>query len=68
MVVTIACLLVDRNFDFLTAQEPPLPLTLSIYERTFSFVNAEESLKNLEQQYVRLFDEYHEVISTFSVS
>lgn len=68
MVVTVACLLVDGNIDFLTAQEPSLPLTLSIYEKTFSLVNAEENLKNLEHQYVSLFDDYHEVILTFSLS
>lgn len=64
VVVTIACLLVDLNVDFLTAQEPSLPLTPSVYERTFSYVNADESLTNLERQYISLFDnESHQVIS-----
>ncbi|XP_050726962.1 phospholipid-transporting ATPase ABCA3-like [Eriocheir sinensis] len=68
VVVTIACLLVDGNIDFLTAQEPSLPLTLSIYEKTFSLVNADENLKNLEHQYVSLFDDYHEVTDTENVT
>lgn len=61
-MVTVACLLVDRNVDFLTAQEPPLPLVPSAYEKTYSFVYSDESLTDFSYEYLGLFDEDHEVL------
>ncbi|XP_063859615.1 phospholipid-transporting ATPase ABCA3-like isoform X2 [Scylla paramamosain] len=64
VVVTIACLLVDRNFDFFLSQEPLLTLTPSVFPKTFSFVSADEGLADLSSQYKDLFTGEHEVEET----
>ncbi|XP_045131522.1 phospholipid-transporting ATPase ABCA3-like [Portunus trituberculatus] len=64
VVVTIACLLVDRNFNFFLAQEPLLTLTPSIFPKTFSFVSADENLTDLSSHYKDLFTSKHEVEET----
>lgn len=51
VVVTIVCLLVDRNFDFFNAQEPSLPLTLSVFPKTFSFLRADDGLEDFAEYY-----------------
>ncbi|KAG0724247.1 ATP-binding cassette sub-family A member 17 [Chionoecetes opilio] len=68
VVVTIACLLIDRNFNFFTEQEPPLSLTPSVFSTTtFSFVNADPGLENLTSHYKHLFGANHKVEETDNV-
>lgn len=64
VLVSIICLLVDKNIQTLTSSEPPLQLDLDLISPSTSFVHAGEDQQPLKDHYVSLFSSPHKVFNT----
>ncbi|XP_047471049.1 phospholipid-transporting ATPase ABCA1-like [Penaeus chinensis] len=68
VLVSIICLVVDKNIQTLSGSEPPLQLDLGLISPSTSFVHAGENQQPLMDHYMSLFSSPHKVIKTTNMT